>query len=105
MFDLVIVIQGPYPENTSPQSGDGCTESDAQEGNSAWRVTSHLPGGSWLRKVRPGCSVGRGVSTLWALLDQPMEMAQTRPSCKGLVPDGGSDKSRQSDEKRARAET
>ena len=43
------------------------------------------------------CSMGRGVSILWALLNQPTEAAQTRPSRKGLVSDGGGDKSQQSD--------
>lgn len=48
--------------------------------------------------------MGRGVSILWALLDQPTEAAQTRLSCKGLVSDGGGEKSQQSDKEGTKAE-
>ena len=57
-----------------------------------------------VQEAQPGCSMGRGVSILWALLDQPTEAAQTRLSRKGLVSDGGGEKSQQSDKEGTKAE-
>lgn len=80
IFDPVISFQGTLPEKIPPRRQDDCTERDAQESSSLWKISSHLSGGSWVRKRQPRHTVGPSASILWALQDpswaRPMEAAK-----------------------------